>query len=138
MGCTANATQRPVRVAIYTRAGVAADMTQGGLSEDAQLARCVRWCDDNYGGLGYQLGLFTDSGLSANLSWEPSPDGRFRPALRNLVKAVSEGQVDVVVVRTLDRLSRSVMLHHRFVEKVLKPHGIALVVAEGNIAPPVV
>jgi DNA invertase Pin-like site-specific DNA recombinase len=128
----------PIRVAIYTRTGVVAGNTNQGLSQDAQRACCVRWCDKRYGAGNYRLSLFADAGFSANLPWEPGPEGRCRPALRDLVEAVSDGQVDVVVVRTLDRLSRSAMLHQRLVEAVLKPHGIALVVTEGNIAPPVV
>jgi hypothetical protein len=138
MKCSGNKSKRPVRAAVYTRTGAVAGDADEGLSQDVQLAHCVRWGDDSYGAGAYQLHLFTDSGFSANLPWGPGPKSRCRPALSRLVAALNGGQVDVVVVRTLNRLSRSAMLHHRFVEEVLKPHGIALVVTEGNIAPPVV
>lgn len=126
---------KPVQVAIYTRTGVVSDKTNGGLSQDVQLARCVRWCDERYGAGSYRLSLFADAGFSANLPWEPGPESHTRPALRNLVEAVHSGQVDVVVVRTPDRLSRSHMSRRRFVKDILEPHHVKFAVAEsGTVA----
>ncbi|MEN6546023.1 MAG: recombinase family protein [Armatimonadia bacterium] len=94
--------------------------------QDAQLGRCVRCCNETYGTNGYTMSLVKDEGLLGGLPREMHDNGQHRPQLNQLVASVGERRFDMVVVSTLDRLSRSVQLSQKLIEEVLKPHGVRL------------
>lgn len=89
-----------MRCAIYARVSVADTDPNKFTSLAAQIEACEQYIASQRGkdwGLAYPP--FTDDGLSgANLE---------RPGLRCLLKLVNQGEVDVIVVHRLDRLTRS-------------------------------
>jgi DNA invertase Pin-like site-specific DNA recombinase len=102
-------------------------------SLDVQLSAIRRRCDAQYGPEGYALAAFTDDGFSGTTTWRPGGRGRRRPALRELVEAVSDGRVHVLMVHSLDRLFRPSELHREFAEEVLKPNDVSLVVIGNDV-----
>jgi DNA invertase Pin-like site-specific DNA recombinase len=122
----------PTNVAIYVRTGTS-DKEERQASEDRQIGSCVRWCHEAWGANGFRVSLFLDSGSSANCHWAPSEKRQHRAALGELVAAVREGTVGVIVVTNPERLFRSCTLHQEFFDEVLVPHGVRLVSADdGN------
>jgi len=97
---TANTPSPAMRCAIYARVSVAETDPNKFTSLEAQIAACEQYIASQRGkdwGLAYAP--FTDDGLSgANLK---------RPGLRSLLKLVNQGEVEVIVVHRLDRLTRS-------------------------------
>lgn len=89
-----------MRYAIYARVSVADTDSNKFTSLAAQIEACEQYILSQRGkdwGLAYPP--FTDDGLSgANLE---------RPGLRSLLKLVEQGEVEVIVVYRLDRLTRS-------------------------------
>ncbi len=107
------------RCAIYTRKSTEEGLDQEFNTLDAQRSACE----------AYILS-------QASEGWEPLPehydDGGWsggnmeRPALRKLLKHISEGRVDIVVVYKVDRLTRSLMDFSRIVESFDK-HEVSFV-----------
>lgn len=131
---SSGSSRKPVRVAIQVRTS-AVDGEMQQLSQDTQVERCMRWCEGTHGADGYTLAVFSDDGFSGAVTWRPDDRGHYRPALRQVADSVNDGRVDVVMVSSLDRLSRSPELHKTFIEEVLVPHGVRLVEAAGGFEP---
>lgn len=89
-----------VRCAIYARVSAADTQPSSFPSLTAQIEACEQYIASQRGqdwGLAYPP--FTDEGLSgATLQ---------RPGLRSMLKLVEQGEVEVIVVHRLDRISRS-------------------------------
>lgn len=100
---------KKLRCAIYTRKSTEEGLEQEFNTLDAQRAACE----------AYILSQ-ADEGWEAIA--EPYDDGGWsggnmeRPALKKLLKAISEGRIDIVVVYKVDRLTRSLMDFSRIVE----------------------
>jgi DNA invertase Pin-like site-specific DNA recombinase len=90
------------RCAIYTRKSTEEGLDQAFNSLDAQREACEAYIASQ-AGLGWQLipALYDDGGISGG--------HMDRPALQRLLGDIERGQVDVVVVYKIDRLTRSLM-----------------------------
>jgi hypothetical protein len=97
------------RCAIYTRKSTEEGLEQNFNSLDAQREACAAYVQSQKGA-GWRLhrARYDDGGLSG-ATME-------RPALRRLLQAVEGGQVDIVVVYKVDRLSRSLTDFTKMVE----------------------
>ena len=107
----------PVRVAIYTR--VSSDGQVGEAGEFDSLAAQREACEAyvvSQRGEGWVLvpGHYEDAGFSGG-----SMD---RPALCRLLRSVEEGEVDLVLVHRVDRLSRSLLDFTKIIE-ILERNG---------------
>ena len=98
-----------LRCAIYTRKSTEEGLEQEFNSLDAQRASCEAYVLSQAGEGWTLLPQYYDDG-----GW--SGGNMERPALKSLLKAISEGRVDVVVVYKVDRLTRSLMDFARIVE----------------------
>jgi DNA invertase Pin-like site-specific DNA recombinase len=91
-----------VRCAIYTRKSTSVGLDQDFNSLDAQRAACEGYIDQRAGlgwrttGAAYEDGGFTGANLE-------------RPGMQRLLEEVDAGEIDVVVVYKVDRLSRSLL-----------------------------
>lgn len=110
---------KQLRCAIYTRKSTDEGLEQEFNSLDAQLASCEAYILSQ-AGEGWTLipHHFDDGGWSGG--------NMERPALKRLLKAISEGRIDVVVVYKVDRLTRSLMDFARIVEQ-FDAHGVSFV-----------
>jgi site-specific DNA recombinase len=105
-----------VRVAGYIRVSTDKQKASGlGLADRERKIRAMcelkGWAEP---------GLHVDEGLSG------SKERRDRPALARLLAAVEAGEVDVIVISSLDRLARKARLTLEVVDE-LKLHGVTLV-----------
>ena len=98
-----------LRCAIYTRKSTEEGLEQEFNSLDAQRASCEAYVLSQAGEGWALLPQYYDDG-----GW--SGGNMERPALKSLLKAISEGRIDVVVVYKVDRLTRSLMDFARMVE----------------------
>ncbi|RDV02453.1 recombinase family protein [Sphingorhabdus pulchriflava] len=101
---------KQLRCAIYTRKSTEEGLEQEFNSIDAQRAACEAYILSQAGERWTLLPQYYDDG-----GW--SGGNMERPALKSLLKAISEGRIDVVVVYKVDRLTRSLMDFARIVEK---------------------
>ena len=87
--------RKNVNVALYPRVSTSRQF-EDGYSIGEQIDRLTKYCEAK----GWTVfKIYTDAGYSgANTD---------RPALKEMVKAVEDGLVDIVLVYKLDRLSRS-------------------------------
>lgn len=90
------------RCAIYTRKSTEEGLDQAFNSLDAQREACEAFVASQ-AGMGWKLiaTLYDDGGISGG--------HMERPALQRLLGDIKSGQVDVVVVYKIDRLTRSLM-----------------------------
>lgn len=116
------------RVAIYTRVS-SEEQARDGVSLEMQLQKALEWCNLRYDKGRYEYRLFQDDGYPGN--WGLASDGsrgsKTRPALTELVQAMESGEVHVVVVYRLDRLSRSPKLTFTLLEDHFKRLEVGLV-----------
>ncbi|MBK7161989.1 MAG: recombinase family protein [Sphingomonadales bacterium] len=110
---------KQLRCAIYTRKSTDEGLEQEFNSLDAQRASCEAYILSQ-AGEGWTLipHHYDDGGWSGGTME--------RPALKSLLKAISEGRIDVVVVYKVDRLTRSLMDFARIVEQ-FDAHGVSFV-----------
>ena len=108
-----------VRCAIYTRKSSEEGLAQDFNSLHAQREACESYIRSQHSE-GWRLisTSYDDGGLSGG-SME-------RPALRRLLSDVEQGQVDIIVVYKVDRLTRSLADFAKMVE-VLDAHGASFV-----------
>jgi DNA invertase Pin-like site-specific DNA recombinase len=100
---------KPVRCAIYTRKSSEEGLEQDFNSLDAQREACEAYVKSQVGEGWVCLGqAFDDGGFSGG--------NMERPGLKALLAAIASGQVDVVVVYKVDRLTRSLGDFARIVE----------------------
>lgn len=97
------------RCAIYTRKSTDEGLEQNFNSLDAQRAACEAYILSQAGEGWECLPEHYDDGGWSGGSME-------RPALRALLAAISQGQVDIVVVYKVDRLTRSLTDFSRIIE----------------------
>jgi site-specific DNA recombinase len=109
----------PRRCAIYTRKSSEEGLTQDFNSLHAQREACESYINSQHG-VGWRLisTAYDDGGLSGG-SME-------RPALRRLLSAVEQGQVDIIVVYKVDRLTRSLADFAKMVE-IFDAHKVSFV-----------
>src|SRR5215208_4111598 len=101
--------QPKARCAIYTRKSSAEGLEQDFNSLDAQREACEAYiASQRHEGWGVLAQAYDDGGFSG-----ASMD---RPALKRLLADVASGQIDVVVVYKVDRLTRSLSDFARIVE----------------------
>lgn len=104
------------RVAAYVRVSTE-EQARSGLGLGAQAARCAAmatvkdWPEPQ---------LFADEGISG------TKDTRRRPGLARLMDAVAAGDVDAVIINSLDRLGRKTRLVLELVDE-LNRYGVSLV-----------
>ena len=100
---------KPVRCAIYTRIssdeGLEQDFNSLHAQRDACAAYILSQASEGWTALAER---YDDGGVSGG-----TPE---RPALKRLLTAVAAGQVDVIVVYKVDRLSRSLFDFAKLVE----------------------
>lgn len=98
-----------IRCAIYTRKSSEEGLEQGFNSLDAQYEACSAYVLSQ-ASEGWQLipEHFDDGGLSGGTLE--------RPALQRLLAKIAAGQVDIVVVYKVDRLTRSLLDFSKLVE----------------------
>ena len=110
---------KQLRCAIYTRKSTEEGLEQKFNTLDAQRAACEAY-------------ILSQSGEGWTLLPQHYDDGGWsggnmeRPALKSLLRAISEGRIDVVVVYKVDRLTRSLMDFARIVEK-FDAHNVSFV-----------
>lgn len=94
-----------MKAAIYTR--VSTDIqSEEGFSLGAQLDRLRAYCESQ----GWDVAdVYTDEGISAK--------NTDRPALGRMMKDISQGRIDIVLVYKLDRLTRNVVDLHHLIEQ---------------------
>lgn len=105
-----------VRTAAYVRVSTE-EQARSGLGLAAQLARCVAMTTVKD---WPQPRVFADEGISG------TKDTRRRPGLAQLMDAVSAGEVDAVIINSLDRLGRKTRLVLELVDEFNR-YGVSLV-----------
>jgi site-specific DNA recombinase len=101
--------KRTIRCAIYTRKSTEEGLEQGFNSLDAQREACAAYVTSQKAeGWTAVAGRYDDGGYSGGTLQ--------RPALQRLLSDIERGDVDVVVVYKIDRLSRSLMDFAKLVE----------------------
>ena len=111
---------------MYTRKSVAKGLEQEFNSLDAQREACERYAETQRG-LGWELmeRRYDDGGFTgANID---------RPAFKRLLADIDDGEVDVVVVYKVDRLSRSLLDFAKVMERFEKA-GCAFVSVTQNFS----
>lgn len=103
------AASQPARCAIYTRKSTEEGLEQDFNSLDAQREACVAYIlSQRHEGWTALPEIYEDGGYSAgNID---------RPGLKRLMTAVAAGEVDVIVVYKVDRLTRSLADFAKIVE----------------------
>ena len=93
------------------------------------MAQAKTWCEQHLPGQPYEIQVFTDEGYSGKLGWEPPRRGprKYRPELARLVAAIAAGDVDLVIVYRMDRLTRSVTVWTTFVDTCLSEEAVRFV-----------
>lgn len=108
----------PLNVGVYARTATA-DPASAALSRETQVASARSWCAAHLGPDAYQLEVYSDQGHPGTAPWEPQAGEAHRPELARLVDDLRAGRVEVVIVNSLDRLSRRPDLWHEFVAQGL-------------------
>ncbi len=113
------ASVRKVRCAVYTRKSTDEGLDKEFNTLDAQRDACEAYvASQRSEGWVLSRDRYDDGGFSgSNLD---------RPALKRLMSDIEQGQVDVIVVYKIDRLSRSLMDFARLVE-TFEAHGVTFV-----------
>jgi site-specific DNA recombinase len=108
-GKASRPTSRKMRCAIYTRKSSEEGLEQAFNSLDAQREACAAYIlSQKHEGWTILSTLYDDGGFSGGTM--------DRPALQRLLGDIREGQVDVVVVYKIDRLTRSLFDFAKIVE----------------------
>lgn len=107
------------RCAVYTRKSHEDGLEQDFNSLDAQREACEAFIRSQ-ASRGWELapGQYDDGGFSGGTME--------RPALKRLLKDIADGDVDIIVVYKIDRLSRSLLDFFRMVE-VFEEQGVSFV-----------
>ena len=102
-----------VKAAIYAR--ISLDKSQEGVGVERQEAICRKFCKERK----YEVaGVFADNSLSAYHQVQ-------RSRYERLIEAITDGQIEVVVVYHQDRLTRSLEELLAFM-KVIRKHEVRL------------
>lgn len=110
---------KPVRCAIYTRKSSDEGLEQGFNSLDAQREACAAYILSQASeGWSAVTECYDDGGLSGGTLE--------RPALKRLLADVADGNVDIIVVYKVDRLTRSLLDFAKLVE-VFDQAGVSFV-----------
>lgn len=108
-----------IRCAVYTRKSTEEGLDQAFNSLDAQREACVAYiASQKHEGWTLVDEHYDDGGFSGG--------SMARPALQDLLKAVAAGEVDVIVVYKVDRLTRSLADFAKIVE-ILDKQGASFV-----------
>ena len=109
---------RRLRCAIYTRKSTEEGLDQAFNSLDAQRAACAAYIESQKAEGWTMLPEHYDDGGYSGGTME-------RPALQRLLQAVQSGQVDIIVVYKIDRLSRSLSDFAKLVD-IFDAHQVTL------------
>jgi len=103
-----------IRCAIYTRKSSEEGLEQDFNSLDAQREACAAYILSQ-ASEGWSLipQHYDDGGLSGGTL--------YRPALQRLLEDVKAGQIDIIVVYKVDRLTRSLLDFAKLVEALMQP-----------------
>jgi len=102
--------RKTVRCAIYTRKSSEEGLEQGFNSLDAQREACAAYILSQAGEGWHEVpARYDDGGLSGGTLE--------RPALQRLLGDVAAGQIDIIVVYKVDRLTRSLLDFAKLVER---------------------
>jgi site-specific DNA recombinase len=113
------ATAQPRRCAIYTRKSTEEGLEQEFNSLDAQREACEAYIhSQRHEGWLLHLGRYDDGGYSGG--------NTNRPALIRLLKDLKSGQIDIIVVYKIDRMSRSLSDFVKMVE-LFDQHAVSFV-----------
>jgi len=91
--------------------------------------------------VGWKLGIdlpedhiYSDPGVSGTwtVSQVPLPGAGVRPALSELVDRCMEGDVEALVIDTIDRLARDPYVCFG-IQRQLEPHGVRVLIADGDL-----
>jgi len=111
--------QRPIRCAIYTRKSTEEGLDQEFNSLDAQREACAAYIlSQRHEGWVASAELYDDGGFTGG--------NMDRPGLKHLMADIAAGQIDVIVVYKVDRLTRSLADFAKIVE-VLDAAGASFV-----------
>ena len=110
---------KKARCAIYTRKSSEEGLEQAFNSLDAQREACAAFIlSQKHEGWTVLPALYDDGGFSGGTME--------RPALKRLIADIEEGQIDVIVVYKVDRLTRALSDFAKLVE-VFDRHGVSFV-----------
>jgi len=102
---------KPLRCAVYTRKSTEDGLEQEFNSLDAQREACEAYIlSQRHEGWTLVPGRYDDGGFSGG--------NMERPGLKALMALIDEGQVDVIVVYKVDRLTRSLADFAKIVERL--------------------
>jgi len=111
--------KRSIRCAIYTRKSTEEGLDQDFNSLDAQREACEAYIvSQRHEGWKLVRGHFDDGGFSGG--------NMDRPALADLLASIDRGEIDVIVVYKVDRLTRSLADFAKIVER-LDARGVSFV-----------
>jgi site-specific DNA recombinase len=111
------AQQKALRVAAYIRVSTE-DQAESGLGMDAQRTRCKALCQVK---CWPEPVFYVDDGISGT-----KPLNK-RPGLKSLVEDVQDNKVDAIVISSLDRLGRRMVIVINLIEELCFYNDIALV-----------
>ncbi|MEQ1499249.1 MAG: recombinase family protein [Novosphingobium sp.] len=102
---------KPLRCAVYTRKSTEDGLEQEFNSLDAQREACEAYIlSQRHEGWTFVPGSYDDGGFSGG--------NMERPGLKALMAMIDEGQIDVIVVYKVDRLTRSLADFAKIVERL--------------------
>lgn len=120
-GGTLPPARQGLRFGTYERASVSTERT-GSHTFEAQEHEIATFLDREYGANAYSLRRFYDDGVSGALGHvKDSRNSRIRPGLAQLRDAVSNGELDGIIVFNLSRLARDTFLLLDLVRNEIMP-----------------
>lgn len=108
----------PLNVGVYARTATA-DPASAALSLETKIASAQSWCAAHLDAGGSRLEIYSDQGHSGTACWQPRDGARHRPELARLIDDLRAGRVEVVIVNSLDRVSRRLDVWQEFVAQCL-------------------
>lgn len=121
----ASTERKIMRCGIYTRKSTTNGLDQDFNSLDAQKAACEHFIRSQSHASWVVYASFEDGGYSGS--------NTERPGFQSLMGAIAEGQIDVVVVYKVDRLSRSLLDFAKIMD-ILNQCGVAFVSVTQNFS----
>ncbi len=105
-----------------------------GRSLDDQRRRLKQYVRDKFALELGDDGIYADAGASGGLTVRQLPfgEGPVRENLSDLVDRCIKGEVDALVIDTLDRLARDIFVCYG-IQRLLEPYGTSVIVADGDL-----
>lgn len=113
--------EAPLKVAIYTRVSTE-EQAKEGFSLGAQKDLLERYAKDN----GFEIfGVYCDDGYSGK--------NFDRPEIQRLLKHLTEGRFQAILVKSVDRISRRMSDISKLIDDVLSPNNGCLLVRDNDL-----